>query len=66
MLMRKNEISKDTPYYPFDEEDVIVSGPTQGDKDPNVVGPFGGQWFALLYFSSFIFLCPDVMTIFNY
>lgn len=43
--MRKNDITQNTPYYPFDdeEEDAIASGLAQGDKNPDAIGPSGGQ-----------------------
>lgn len=42
--IRKNGIKHDIPNYPFDgEEDATVSGPTQGDKDPDTPGPSTGQ-----------------------
>nr|CAN77597.1 hypothetical protein VITISV_001303 [Vitis vinifera] len=41
--MRKNDITHDTPNYLYDEEDATVSGPAQGDKDSDAVGPFDGQ-----------------------
>lgn len=41
--MKKNDITQDTPSYPFDGEDAATSGPAQGDKDPDVVGPSNRQ-----------------------
>ena len=43
--MRKNDIIQDILRYPSDEEEnAIVSGPTQGEKDPDATSP-SGQWF---------------------
>ena len=40
--MRKNDIIQDILRYPSDEEEnAIVSGPTQGEKDPDATGPSG-------------------------
>ena len=41
--IRKSDITYDIPNYLYDEEDAIVSGPAQGDKDSDAVGPFDGQ-----------------------
>lgn len=40
--MRKNYITHDIPSYHSDEKDAIVSGPAQGDKDLDTVGPSNG------------------------
>lgn len=40
-FMRKNDITQDILSYPSDEEEeAAVSGPTQGDKNPDATGPF--------------------------
>ena len=42
--MRKNDITQYIPNYPSnEEEDATISGPTQGDKDLDVVGPSDRQ-----------------------
>ena len=41
--MRKNDLTHDIPNYPSNEEDAIVSGPAQEDKDSDAVGPFDRQ-----------------------
>lgn len=41
--MKKNDITQDAPSYPFDGKDATTSGPAQGDKDPDVVGPSNRQ-----------------------
>ena len=42
--MRKNGITQYIPSYPSNEEkDATVSGPAQGNKDLDVVGPSDGQ-----------------------
>lgn len=42
--MRKNDITQYIPNYPSnEEEDATISGPAQGDKDLDVVGPSDRQ-----------------------
>lgn len=42
--MRKDDITQDILSYPSDEEeDATVSGPAQGDKNLDVVGPSNGH-----------------------
>ena len=40
--MRKNDITQYIPNYPSDEEDAAADGPTQKDKDSDVVKPSDG------------------------
>ena len=41
--MRKNDITQDIISYPSDDEDATISGPVQGNKDSDAIGPYGGQ-----------------------
>lgn len=42
--MRKNDIAQDiSTYHSDDDKDAIMSGPTQGDKNSDALGPFTRQ-----------------------
>ncbi|KAL6331543.1 hypothetical protein AAG906_011483 [Vitis piasezkii] len=60
-----NVITQDIPNYFSDEEDAIVSGPTQGDKDPDAVGLSMGSdcIFDFFFFHLALSGCKDTFQL---